>query len=364
MAYFYTRFTSSAGTIWLPYRDPVDPADMGGYTSKTVPLSGGGVFDPAGDERLPRGQRSLSRKGLLLLDDRTAWQTAYDALAVASGLRGRIWRQNETGNRADWARARLMVDPEDRTPEIVRARDGYWGLVVTTTIEVQDPIWHGLRHGTALAPLDSGIGLDDSVSLDDTADTYALTASPVTLTYNNDGNAEVDDIVVTVVPLGSALTALTLQVGRAKVSMPTLNIPVGNSLIFDSGNSLVAHQTQLTAPASPGATSLAVTNAAGTGMAAGNRIRIVLDDGTTWEGTIATASGTTITLVTGLPWSAASGREVWVAAYGPSGFARDSVFHAIPAWLRLLPGSNGLIVTKTGGNSSSTFSLFYYDGWR
>lgn len=37
--------------------------------------------------------------------------------------------------------------------------------------------------------------------------------------------------------------------------------------------------------------------------------------------------------------------------------------HKIDDWLRLEPGDNTVVVTRTGGNTSSVMAVVYYDGW-
>jgi hypothetical protein len=361
MATVLTRFITDAGsTVWMPRYDVVDPQDTSGYTTHTLPLSGGGVYDPD-DTRPPRGLRKISRKGVLRETSKRGIQDAYDALAVAAGTKGKLYRQTETGDRSDWIPARLMVDIEDRTPQIVRQDDGHWVLATTITLELQDKVWHGVRHGTALIPLDGGYSLDAGIPLDDVADTTTLDTSPKTLTVVNDGNMPTDDVVLSLLAGSADVTAFTVQCGKAKWTW-TGTLKAGNTLIIDTANALVAHQTVLTAPAAAGATTLTVANAAGTGWTAGGRLRIVLDDGTIVERAITALGGTTtVTISPGLPGAAASGREVLAAAY--AGFARDATVHTIDTWLRLSPGSNTCTVTLTGGSTNSTLSRHYDDAW-
>jgi hypothetical protein len=37
--------------------------------------------------------------------------------------------------------------------------------------------------------------------------------------------------------------------------------------------------------------------------------------------------------------------------------------HKIDDWLRLEPGNNSVIVTKTGGSTSTELAVVYFDGW-
>lgn len=363
MPYWLTRATTPTGsTIWFPRFNPVDPLDTGGFVSKTLPLSGGGVWDEYQNEPLPRGIRTLSRKGMLRESSKAAIEAAYNALAVGAGGKVAAWRQSETGNRADWCGGRMMIDAGDRDPvQLVRRDDGYYTLDVTITLELQDTVWHGIRHGTALAPLDAtpAIGLDATVPLDDSADTTTLSSSPQTVTVTNDGDANVDDGVLSVLAAGADLTAFGWTCGKTKCAW-TGTVKSANTLIVDSGNGIVANQTALTAPAVAGATALTVANAAGTGWATGGRIRIVLDDGTIFESTIASLGGTTtVNISPGLPGAAASGRVIWAAAY--SGFSRDATLHSIAPWVRFVPSSNSLICTHTGGSPVLTRS--FYDAW-
>lgn len=374
MASFYTRFITDAGTVvWMPRYDPAEGFDLGGYTSHTLPLSGGGTFD-ADDTRPPRGLRKVTRRGVLREESPRAIQDAYEALAVASGTRGKVYRQTETGDRSDWMTARLMVEVEDRTPQIVRQDDGFWVLATTITLELHDKAWHGVWHGPIVNPLDAtpdmrpninppdtAIGLDLGYALDDVADSATLATSPVTVTLTNNGNMPTDEIVLRLLAGSADITAFTVQCGKAKWTW-TGTLKAANTLVIDTANALVAHQTVLTAPAAAGATALSVANAAGTGWATGGRIRIVLDDGTAVERAITSIGGTTtVNISPGLPGAAASGREVWAACY--SGFLRDPVLHSIDSWLRFNPGSNSLVATITGGSTNSTLSQFWWDAW-
>jgi hypothetical protein len=361
MASFLTRFIGDNGIVaWFPRYDPVDPQDTGGYASHTLPLSGGGVYD-ADDVRPPRGLRKVSRRGVLRETSPRAIQDAYEALAVASGTKGKVYRQTETGDRSDWMTARLMVEIEDRTPQIVRQDDGFWVLATTITLELHDKSWRGVRHGTALIPLDGGYSFDVGIPLDDVADTTTLDTSPKTITVTNDGNMPADEIVLSLLAGSADVTAFTVQCGKAQWTW-TGTLKSGNTLIVDTGNALVAHQTVLTAGAAAGATALSVANAAGSGWAASGRIRVVLDDGTVVERAITSIGGTTtVNISPGLPGAAASGREVWAACY--AGFVRDITLHVIDTWLRFNPGTNSLIATITGGSTNSTLSRFYFDSW-
>lgn len=370
MPYVLTRCITPTGTtVWFPRFTPLsDPLDTGGYDRKTLPLSGSGVYDPNGNERAPRGLRRLTRQGRLREQSKTAIGDAFDALAVASGLRCAVWRQNEVGDRADWITAGVMVDAGGRDPiQLVRQEDGWWTLDVPIILELQDPCWHGTRHGTVKTPLidpgdaTSGPALDSAIPLDDVADTTTLATSPQTIAVTNDGNMPVDDGVLTLLAGSADITAFGFTCGKAKCAW-TGTLKAGQVLVIDSGNGIVASQTGLTSGAAAGATALAVTNAAGTGWATGGRIRIVLDDGTIHEATITSLGGTTtVNISPGLPGAAASGREVWAAAY--SGFSRDATLHSIAPWLRFAAGSNSLIVTKTGGSTNSTLTRSFYDGW-
>jgi hypothetical protein len=361
MATILTRFIGSNGvTVWMPQYDPVDPQDTGGYTSHTLPLSGGGIYD-VDDDRPPRGLRKVTRRGVLRENSKRELQGAYEALAVAAGTKGKLYRQTETGDRADWITARLMVDIEDRTPQITRQDDGRWVLATTITLDLQDKAWHGVRHGTALVPLDSGYSLDVGIPLDDAADTTTLDTSPKTITITNDGNMPCDQITLDLLAGSADVTAFSYQCGKANCTFTGL-VKAGNRLSIDTANAKVMNQTALTAPVVAGATALPVANAAGTGYAAGGIVEVVLDDGTVWWGTIASLTGTTtINLVTAISGAAAAGRTV--SASGYSGFARVPVLHRIAPWLELLPGANAVVTTITGGSTNSQITFSFFDSW-
>lgn len=362
MLVWLTRFGSSAGMLDLPEFEPVDDLDAGGYRSQLQDISTGGAYDPSQGERLRRSARTIRRSGLLLTTTVDALEASYNALAATSGLDGRLYGQSEGGSLAVHTQARMTIDQGRRAPRDIYRYQGYWALDIAMSFELSRPIWKGTRHGTLLKPLDTLTGLDLEIPLDDLADTYTLSSTPITLSIPNNGTAEVDDAVLTVLPSGSDLTALALSCGKAAWTW-TGTVKAGNSLIIDSGNASVAQQTVLTAPATAGATALTVANAAGTGYTAGSFVRIVLDDGSVCLRQIAGIGGTTtINLTTGISGPAASGREVWAAAY--SGFVRDATLHTLPTWLRLAPGANSVSLTRTGGDAGSTVSFHYYDGYR
>jgi hypothetical protein len=114
--------------------------------------------------------------------------------------------------------ARLMVEVEDRTPQIVRQDDGFWVLATTITLELHDKSWHGVRHGTALIPLDGGYSFDVGIPLDDVADTTTLDTSPKTITITNDGNMPCDQITLDLLAGSADVTAFSYQCGKANIA--------------------------------------------------------------------------------------------------------------------------------------------------
>jgi hypothetical protein len=352
------RFINAGGTVWLPTWDPVQTLDTEGFKSNLLPLTAGGMYDPQRGERLPRRQRTLSYKGTLIESSVDAIQAAYDALALASGTDGELYGTNELGTQTVHIHARMLVDPGQRAPKDIYRYRGWWTLDVSIAFEVQEKAWKGTWHGPIVNPLDTSTGLDLGYTLDDVAEDTTLATSPITLTRTNEGNLPTDEIVLRLTAGSADITAVTVQCGKATWSW-TGTLKSANTLIIDTANALIANQTVLTAPASAGATALTVANAAGTGYATGGRIRIVLDDGTVVERAITSLGGTTtVNISPGLPGAAASGREVWAAAY--AGFARDATLHTIAPWLLLVPGTSNLTVTLTGGSTDSTLDTSFW----
>lgn len=85
-------------------------------------------------------------------------------------------------------------------------------------------------------------------------------------------------------------------------------------------------------------------------------ISLVVDGKTsmTWSGTVAV--GTQLVFDFGAMGISNNG----VNAYSGLTLTTD---HKIDDWMRLEPGNNSVIVTKTGGSSSTELAVVYYDGW-
>lgn len=75
----------------------------------------------------------------------------------------------------------------------------------------------------------------------------------------------------------------------------------------------------------------------------------------TWTGNLAIGSQLTI------DFGSLSIRNSGVDAY--SGLQLSGANHKIDSWAVLNPGTNTFTITRTGGDSSSSVSVAYYDGW-
>jgi hypothetical protein len=195
--------------------------------------------------------------------DAAALKSAWDSVLALHGVRGTLYRTSDGGTEHTIA-ARCARILAKRTPH-----DRYM-LRYDIDFELLANVWDG-ADGTV-----SGI-LDDV---------------PESIVCANDGNARVDDAIITITAKTSAITALTVTISGISSFTWTGTLAADKALVIDCG------------------------------------ARTVRNDG--------------------------------ADAY--SGFTYEAA-HVVPEWLRLQPGNNTVVVTRTGGGATSTYSIAYTDGW-
>jgi hypothetical protein len=262
MSYWFTRYGSTdLSQIELRQRDELAAA-LG-----LLSLPGGGVHDPWGSAQAP-----VKLPGRITLDselveaDAASFKTAVYALRALIGTRALLYRSpdGEAAN-SESALARL------EGVSMSRNADNILVLGTTLTFEILQSVWDG-ADGTVAATLDT---------------------TPKSIVVANDGNARVDDAVITIVAKTSSITVLTVAVAGVSSFTWTGTLVANKALVINCG------------------------------------ARTVKNDG--------------------------------ADAY--SGFVLDAG-HTVAEWLRLQPGNNTVVITRTGGDATSTYSIAFADGWR
>lgn len=262
MSYWYTRFGSTdLSQISLRQQDELAAA-LG-----LLSLPSGGVHDPWGSAQAPvklPGRVTLASE--LVEADASSFKTAVYGLRALIGTRALLYRSpdGEAAN-SESVLARL------ENVSMNRDADNILVLGTTLTFEILQSVWDG-ADGTVTGVLDD---------------------VPESIVVANDGNARVDDAVITITAKTSAITVLTVAVAGVSSFTWTGSVAANKALVVDCG------------------------------------ARTVRNDG--------------------------------ADAY--SGFVLDAG-HTVAEWLRLQPGNNTVVITRTGGDATSTYSIAFNDGWR
>jgi hypothetical protein len=223
----------------------------------------------------------------------------YNLLLARYGTLGQLWRHG--------------VGPDDPAVDAVqqwsyvrlmdiRAAAGpnsRFMLPITLTFEQQSRVWYGRSHGAGWL-FDSGIYFDTGRSFDEGDATFTL------------GSA----------PLGSSGNSITLtNNGHAYVINPVIQVVAGSSAL----------------------TSITIEN-----------LTTGAESGWVWTGSV--ASTKTLQATASIKRITNDG----TAAF--AGWSRTGT-NKVVDWLRLLPGSNTIRVSWTGGGTGSTITFVYADGY-
>jgi len=226
MSFWYTTFDSLA----LPTMAPVHDVGTGRVQSPLVALPGGGVFDPVGSDDAQMAEREIQSDFTIVESTAAALRTTFNALRAKVGVRGRLYREHDTGD-TEWVYARMQeIRGRRSTPEVTFQK-------VSIKFQVISPVWNGHLRGSGWT-LDSGEVLNDGLTLDDTG-ARTLSSSPITITWTNRGNQVARDAVITVTAGSAAITALTVArlVSGSVVEEWTYSgtISSGKALVVDCG---------------------------------------------------------------------------------------------------------------------------------
>jgi hypothetical protein len=202
MGYWAVKF----GSTDLPMRTPSQAVGipvMRGLGIATV----GGAVDPNGTSeaavRVPYMQRT---EGVVVADTAAALGTAMYALRALYGKRDKLYRARDGGG-TEWVYARLtQIDAQ-------RGLDDTLMQTVGMGWQIYDPVWSGSAHSVA----------------------GTLTGGTANISLVNNGNARVDNAVITVTVAGAALTGLTMQVAGTSQFTWAGTVAVSDALVFDCG---------------------------------------------------------------------------------------------------------------------------------
>jgi uncharacterized protein YaiE (UPF0345 family) len=201
--YFYTTF----GALTLPTAAPTQDVGAGSVDAPVISLPGGGVYDPYGNEIIPRKGQKVTVQGAFT----GANVAAREALAVAAypllGTRGTLSRVPDATARTETIQARLIDLSFSRTADHNR----HWPY--SFTFLLLERCW-------------SGAAESPSVALD---------ASPKNLACPNAGNVRVTNPVVTITAQTSTITSVTVAVTGVSSWTYTGGIAAGESLVVDCG---------------------------------------------------------------------------------------------------------------------------------
>lgn len=206
MPYHYSYFASGSSTVVLTTR--AGRHDIGSDAARTpaVPLSTGGDFDELGTSRAPRSSQTIRIEETFVGATRFAAIKAWKAL---HRTKGRLYRVDEQTNIVQWTDARLQAIPIDRGVE----NDSYQAIGLTFLLP--NPIWYGRHHsGDVLRwghVADGGSGIlwgSGRVWSEAAGDTFTLNTGANSVALANDGDQQVDNIILTLTVGSSALTVV------------------------------------------------------------------------------------------------------------------------------------------------------------
>lgn len=216
--YWLTKFNVLGTDYTLPSPRPqhyvgVGSVDRGIFT----PLPTGGVYDNYGIDPAPVSQQQIPWRGALALRGMTAAQLeTYEAnLRSLLGKRGSLYRTWDSSSNAQFCDARLV------SYDATRGMPGNY-LDVDLTFQMISPLWNGAAH------------------------THTFTKAEITtasgiVSLTNSGNANQDNVVITITAQTSAITALDIK--KESATGATIydhltwdgTLVAGDSLVIDTG---------------------------------------------------------------------------------------------------------------------------------
>lgn len=230
MSYRIVRFGNyAADMVTLPVLGKTH--DMGSGASRMLNVdSPDGQVDLLGNERAKRGPYTLPVSCTLYDTTPANVQTNLDQLKAMRGKVDKLWMELYDGSER-WIKARL-----DSVSGPRKINNGLY-ISLTLAFYIKEQSWSCANHGPWL--FDDGEYFDSGLYFDG-GESYALDSSPKSITVNNGGNVDVDDLIMTVTARTSNITALVIKRLDGATVLEHLiysgTILVGESLVVNCGS--------------------------------------------------------------------------------------------------------------------------------
>jgi hypothetical protein len=227
----YTLRGFYANTVYHELLDRMPEQDLSTGDHKTEPfdLSSGGAFDGLGSEEATSKSYKLTKTMTVWFATQAERITYFETLRGMVGQRGRLFREWQDTN-IEWVTARLVKVGAERDLDQIRH------LEVDVDFEVYSGYWHGDL--IAAWTFDSGEIFDSGLFFDSGGDQVTLDSSPKNFTITLNGNAIVNDPIITVTAGGANITSLTIRNLSSNNEADlryTGTITSGQALVIDCG---------------------------------------------------------------------------------------------------------------------------------
>lgn len=223
MSYRLYRFGASQ---LIPVYEGSQDIGTGLARIESVDAPRGGAFDSLGKEQAFRGGYEVSASGLMVGSSAADLKTQFDALRAYLGKREKLWRIDDSGG-MQWVWARLTG------VNVTRQVQHRQFLEMDLSFYIYSALWHGTLHGSWR--LDDGYALDTVNLVLDTDLIYALTSGVTTITINNGGNGVLCDFEFAITPVGSAITAIKLEIAGKTSLTWSGSVAVSTQLVINFG---------------------------------------------------------------------------------------------------------------------------------
>lgn len=218
MSYVLSRF----GTYDLPIENPRSDNVGGEVQASLVTVAGDRAFDVLGSAIAMQKPRLVTKNFTIQADTAAGYRTASQALRSWLGVRDQLFRTWPDGT-VEWAYARMIGLRGSRGPK-------HPAIDMTAEWLVYSPAWYGQGYHAWL--LDDGFYLDAGLFLD-AGFTQAIPHGSISLP--NAGTVPITEMVITITAATSTITALTITIGGSTIIGWSGSLPVGQSLVIDTG---------------------------------------------------------------------------------------------------------------------------------
>lgn len=349
------------GDLDLPLIEAVQDIGAVGTRTSYQELPSGGAFDGYGASQAPRGLVTLRATGEIgNLTTQAAMLAEFDALRAMRGKRDKLYARVDDGT-SRWVWARLRNIPQ------TRGMDNALYLVSELQFDITSPIWNGTRHGAGWRWNDGTLWNSGAAWNESSGDVFTLThGTDDSSTIEQDGNAVVDNAVLTFTAGSAAITGFTLwsqsSSGRLLADFEySGTIAATESLVIDAGKQSATISTVLASTAAAAATSLTVNSSAS--FVVGHSVDVYLSNGLIHRTTVATLpDSVTLTIDDPLPSAAAAGNTVALNAWADLDFGDN---HMLDGWFRIAasPETTSVVVNVTS-TQNATLTVAFNDGWQ